>query len=922
MPIKPRILKVTEIPDPAFMGYVIESPEKDVEASIKRRTRNILGVLAYHSPNSITLNLIELYCPRNKSDPQDRLKIFIAINGNDQSEIDSFISLIDGLLGKFYKFTSIDGKEFGIPWGSIKAGAVIPRKVFFSDPFISPEQNYAIPSTYIGFGKFEESAYSDFLSIDRSLDKITENVIIFTTLSPVDKKKIDTDIAKYRNALQVIRSASRLDDSFGALPSYLSGDQPRYSKNRSFSLKKEIDPVVDDVLRSHQRFQESFDKEGLLFFSSTIYSESEAVTNLIAPLVASNSIDGAYEIVRLKSPGLLLESIEKSRQFEPVVLPVTNQEKTGRFKNLFNSLESLKQVAPVDVISGFFRLPIGSWSPPYTIRQNTDPLPVSGENLLVVGEDLECPNKFVRMPKEQLVKHGLVIGSTGSGKSSFIINLLHDLFEKKCPFLVIETANKNYREIKTIKKEGMQNFANAIQVFSIGDKQVSPLRFNPLCRSPFESLSEKEEHLKSNFLASLPVGGPLSAFIHKGIKRGYKNFPEIDNPPQMHDLEEAIIQTVQEEGGYSKDLQLDLIAALKNRINSLSLGTCGEMVKTKKNHPSIPFLAETYSVIELDGLVEDIKCLVTLFILTELCVHFKNLPPVPGSPRFVIVIEEAHNVVGGDIRDAQLREDNPNIQAHTAKLIVAMMKELRVYGISVIIVDQNITAISEYVFRNSTTKVVFNQNEDVDRNYICRSILLPEFFTDELGRLKPGEAYFITESYYRARKIRTRNFLAEFPVDKNQAITDLSSVMKDQPWFKTVHESRVMEELNLFASVMSDYERDQSVLVANLTALLQRFALSDRPTDKTLNAFVGKANAIENQLHTTFDRLVCNGFNRYYTGLVDYNLVDILEIRDLKADLASRYERLKDDFREILNRVVGFKGACLRLLDRKGESDA
>ncbi|MCK5682110.1 ATP-binding protein, partial [bacterium] len=336
--------------------------------------------------------------------------------------------------------------------------------------------------------------------------------------------------------------------------------------------------------------------------------------------------------------------------------------------------------------------------------------------------------------------------STGSGKTNLTTKMLYDLYRVGCPFIVIECANRNYRQIKTFKNP-MRDFADAVQIFSLGDRQVSPLRFNPLRRLPFETTSETVERVKTILLASLPVGGPLPGLLHKILYMVYENFPDFDNPSQLHDLREAVNLVMQKSGGYTGELEVNLKAALFNRIDSLSLGPSGEMAKTKHNYPDIASLSESFSVIELEGLAEDSKCLVLLFTLTELVSYFKNTPtqniPARASkfPRFVLFIEEAHSVLGGDIRDAHLSEDNPNIQAHSTKLMVGMIKELRAYGVGVVIVDQSATAISEDVFRETTSKFVFRQNQDEDRNFICRSILLPELFTDELGRLNPGECY-------------------------------------------------------------------------------------------------------------------------------------------------------------------------------------
>ena len=82
--------------------------------------------------------------------------------------------------------------------------------------------------------------------------------------------------------------------------------------------------------------------------------------------------------------------------------------------------------------------------------------------------------------KDDIRKHIFVSGLTGSGKTTTVKHILHSI---DTPFLVIESAKREYRRLLTDAK-----YDGNLRVYTVGDSGVSPIRHNPLwcfpgCRS-------------------------------------------------------------------------------------------------------------------------------------------------------------------------------------------------------------------------------------------------------------------------------------------------------------------------------------------------------------------------------------------------------------------------------------------------------
>ena len=72
---------------------------------------------------------------------------------------------------------------------------------------------------------------------------------------------------------------------------------------------------------------------------------------------------------------------------------------------------------------------------------------------------------------EDLAKHILIVGTPGSGKTTFSLGLLLKLWKEKKPFLVIEPAKNEYRAL-------LEQITD-LQIFTPRKNDISPFIFNP-----------------------------------------------------------------------------------------------------------------------------------------------------------------------------------------------------------------------------------------------------------------------------------------------------------------------------------------------------------------------------------------------------------------------------------------------------------
>ncbi|MGI4791070.1 MAG: ATP-binding protein [Janthinobacterium lividum] len=147
------------------------------------------------------------------------------------------------------------------------------------------------------------------------------------------------------------------------------------------------------------------------------------------------------------------------------------------------------------------------------------------------------------------------------------------------------------------------------------------------------------------------------------------------------------------------------------------------------------------TIIDLSGIPFEVLSIVVSLItrlIFDFCFHFKRLKSLGSELPFLLVYEEAHNYIP--------RNEGAKYKSVT-KSIERIAKEGRKYGVSLMIVSQRPSEISDTIFSQCNNFVAMRLTNPADQQYIKR--LLPDSvnaLTDALPVLERQEAIVIGDS--------------------------------------------------------------------------------------------------------------------------------------------------------------------------------
>ncbi|PIQ20615.1 MAG: Bipolar DNA helicase [Cytophagales bacterium CG18_big_fil_WC_8_21_14_2_50_42_9] len=147
------------------------------------------------------------------------------------------------------------------------------------------------------------------------------------------------------------------------------------------------------------------------------------------------------------------------------------------------------------------------------------------------------------------------------------------------------------------------------------------------------------------------------------------------------------------------------------------------------------------TIIDLSGIPFEVLSIVVSLIsrlIFDFCFHYKGIKADKKEVPFLIVLEEAHNYIPN--------HDGSKYNS-VKKSIERIAKEGRKYGLSLMIVSQRPSEISETIFSQCNNFVAMRLTNPTDQNYVKR--LLPDnvnALTDTLAVLERQEALLIGDS--------------------------------------------------------------------------------------------------------------------------------------------------------------------------------
>jgi len=819
----------------------------NVKEHINRSFEHLLRMVSNFKEDQIALAIRFVFSPQTSNGVQHRLRLQLAVRTREDISEQVVRQLIDvGPLSEFYKKRCMaPGCTAEVKMSASRCSREncssplrLEAENFKIEGFpyiceIIRQENRiesAVPHEFnkyapqVGFYyspcKFEAHQDNDFLMLDAMLSKVAEECVIELSVQPVDASHDTDGHYLYVRSLMAVNAYGNdiyigEDDYDSDAPSEVYGQSTPFATDDG----KKKDPVADDVLRDQQEFHEML-RRPLLLFNIKVFAESEIAAKTIASVVAESGFKGGrYCLLSYggnsnpKEQDCATRSLQDSNLMRISCHAMNRKIWSDEMPDEWKHLARLCRLATVDELIGVVRLPIGGYGSPRCIRKATDPVnkPVDAREKgdILLGYDLESEepasgrldelkdlsrlfsdkqpvNVESRLPVNMLTKHMFVAGVPGSGKTTAIYNILVQLSRLNIPFLVIEPAKTEYRILKTLKEHSdkdVREMASKLRVYTPGNEGISPLRFNPLAHLEGTTLDEHIGQVLACFEASMPMGGPLQALIAEAVEAVYEARDPGDFP-RMVDLVEAA-GNIMEQKDYDSEIKGNLRAAIEVRLGLLTRRAMGRIFESQKCIPSIEELLQYPTIIEMDYLPQNIACLLTLFMLSSVREYIRaESARRRKGLHHVIVIEEAHNIVGRT-GQAVASEDTTDPKAFAAQYVSRMLAEMRALGEGIVIADQLPTTVAPEVVKNTGTKLAHRLVSNEDREDLGGAMLLGKSEIEEIARLSPGEAYYYTEDLYGPRRIRCLNAIEYLRIDEGSPTgTLILPYMENEKWYQ------------------------------------------------------------------------------------------------------------------------------------------
>jgi len=497
-------------------------------------------------------------------------------------------------------------------------------------------------------------------------------------------------------------------------------------------------------------------------FNILVYGTQNATNTLATRILAQLNNGSELRIISLSSA-----DVQKDTNFYPLpwavheMLVGTERNQTiwasGQIQNAFYSLP---YIITAEEASEFFRLPIGSDTIHAGLNINesgkasrtyTDNV-VGGGDISVGTLKSSSHGDTIGISLKDLTKHMLVVGTPGSGKTTFSVSLLDRLWkDHHIPFLVIEPAKNEYRAL-------VQSIPD-LQVFTPGKNFISPFVFNPFVPPKNVKLETYKSTLKTAFAAAVSMSTPLDKIFEETVNNCYSDFRWLDtytsdDKGRTFNISDFIkcFESTFEAIGYTGDAK---------NIGRAGVVRLQSLVNLFDNYHSIPIedLLSKPTVIELAAIENsDQKALIISLLLLSILAYVNSNYVGEGSLRNVILLEEAHVLLDADSNAGQ-GEANPSGVAQG--LVKRMLAEIRSYGVGIVIADQSPRKVTTDVVALTDIKLAFRLVETSDKQILADSSNMSEVQTERLAKLKPGEAFLFFGKLDESEEIKTEDYRLE-----------------------------------------------------------------------------------------------------------------------------------------------------------------
>ena len=321
---------------------------------------------------------------------------------------------------------------------------------------------------------------------------------------------------------------------------------------------------------------------------------------------------------------------------------------------------------------------------------------------------LSQPSCKFKLSLPELTRHMGIFGSTGTGKTTLVKNILKEFMKRKIPFIVFDWE-RNYRDLIKENKE--------VKIFTIGT-DISPFRFNYLKMPEGITYREYVKNVVEIFSKAYVGGAGSDSILLKVFDQAYQE----NDLPTTKDAKSILEQEMK---GKLRGREMLWKQSSLRMLQFLCYGGTGEVYNTEQSYP-IEDLLRGFIVFELGGLANnnDKRFFVEMFTLWY-WLYKENQGIEDEKLKHVLVFEEFHNIVENSQKD---------------DLVQKIFRQIRKYGTSLIIIDQTPCLIPTAVFENLYTKITFSLNHKKNVMAIADAMYMEMEERKYIGMLKIGQA--------------------------------------------------------------------------------------------------------------------------------------------------------------------------------------
>ena len=348
---------------------------------------------------------------------------------------------------------------------------------------------------------------------------------------------------------------------------------------------------------------------------------------------------------------------------------------------------------------------------------------------------------ILSLDANQFVSHALITGTTGVGKTTTIMSILAQIHTKQIPFMVIEPAKGEYKELRALSTPD-----NRVNYFVAGRSSVDALKINPFVFPDGIQLSDHVDRICSVFNAAFTMYAAMPQVLEEAIFTAYEELGWdsvtsicVKQPIQYPTLRRVadLIPVVVKKLGYSEQLSSDYIGSLSTRLRSLCRGSLGmSLLCTHQEETSIKEMFETSCVVDLAAMGSPEKRALIMGILFMRLYEYRVAHGLPdnNSLKHLMVLEEAHVLLKKSSTEQSQESSNPRGLA--VESFANALAEMRAYGQGFIIADQSASVLDDCVLRNTNTKIVMRAPFEQDRITLGGTLSLSEEQTAQLAKLE------------------------------------------------------------------------------------------------------------------------------------------------------------------------------------------